>query len=202
MCGIFGQLGSKNSLHACLKGLKRLEYRGYDSAGIAGISEGNLYCFKEIGKISGLEKNLQNTFLPLENAIAHTRWATHGKVSRENAHPHFDQARDLALVHNGILENHEELREMLKAKGFSFQSETDSEVITQLIAHFYEKDLVTAVQKALELMKGFWAFALIHRGHPDKIIAAIRQNPLVIGISPKNKELSSLPILMHLKSQT
>lgn len=188
MCGIFGHIGAQNPLATCLQGLKRLEYRGYDSAGIAGVSNGNLYCFKEIGKISSLEGSLQNILLPLEAAIAHTRWATHGRVTKENAHPHFDQSGDIAIVHNGILENHEALREMLKGRGVVFKSETDTEVIAQLISHFYEGDLVQAVQKALQLMRGFWGLAIIHRNHPDRIIATARQNPLAIGISLKEKE--------------
>jgi glutamine---fructose-6-phosphate transaminase (isomerizing) len=188
MCGIFGHVGAKNALHTCLKGLKRLEYRGYDSAGIAGISGGNLYCFKEIGNVSSLEKALQNVLLPLETAIAHTRWATHGKVSRENAHPHFDQAGSIALVHNGILENHAELRDLLKGRGVSFKSETDTEVIIQLISHFYRDDLVAATQQALSLMKGFWALALIHCNYPDRILTTTRQNPLVLGLSIETKE--------------
>lgn len=188
MCGIFGHIGVKNPLHTCLNGLKRLEYRGYDSAGIAGVSGGNLYCFKEIGKISSLEESLQNILLPLESAIAHTRWATHGKVTRENAHPHFDQSGDIAIVHNGILENHEALREMLKLHGVTFKSETDTEVIAQLIAYFYKGNLVNAVQEALRLMKGFWGLALIHRNHPDQIVATAKQNPIAIGLSVKDKE--------------
>ncbi len=187
MCGIFGHIG-KNSIGSCLKGLKRLEYRGYDSAGIAGVSDGNLYCFKEIGKLSSLEKMLENKILPMETAIAHTRWATHGKVSRENTHPHFDQKGDIAIVHNGILENHNSLRDMLRSRGVSFKSDTDTEVIVQLIAHFYKGDLVEAVQHALGLMQGFWGIALIHREHPDCIIATARVNPLVVGLSVKDKE--------------
>lgn len=188
MCGIFGHIGAGSPLHTCLSGLKRLEYRGYDSAGIAGMAEGKLYCFKEIGKISSLEKSLQDIILPLESAIAHTRWATHGGVTKENAHPHFDQSGDIAIVHNGILENHDALREMLKSRGVVFQSQTDTEVIAQLIAHFYKGDLVAAVQESMRLMKGFWALVLIHRNHPDFIVATARLNSLVIGLSSKEKE--------------
>ncbi len=188
MCGIFGHIGQDIPLHALLSGLKRLEYRGYDSSGIAGISGGQFYCFKEIGKISSLEKSLQNKLIPLEAAIAHTRWATHGRVTRENAHPHFDQSGDIALVHNGILENYEALREMLKNHGATFKSDTDTEVIAQLIAHFYQGDLLQAMQQALALMKGFWGLALIHRDHPQCIVATARQNPLVVGISSKEKQ--------------
>lgn len=188
MCGIFGHVGGKNSLAKCLKGLKLLEYRGYDSAGIAGMHRGQLYCFKEKGKISELEKILEERMLPLKTAIGHTRWATHGGVSRENAHPHFDQKKEIALVHNGILENHQSLRSMLKQQGMHFVSETDTEVIVQLISFFYKNDIVEALQKALALMKGFWGIVLIHKKHPDQIFATARGNPIVIGTSPAKKE--------------
>lgn len=188
MCGIFGHVGGKNSLNECLKGLKLLEYRGYDSAGIAGMHQGQLYCFKEKGNISELEKALEERMLPLKTTIGHTRWATHGSASRENAHPHFDQKKEIALVHNGILENHIALRSMLKQKGIHFESETDTEVIVQLISYFYKNDIIEALQKALPLMKGFWGIVLIHKKHPDQIIATARGNPIVIGLSPTKKE--------------
>lgn len=188
MCGIFGHVGGKNSLNECLKGLKLLEYRGYDSAGIAGMHQGQLYCFKEKGNISELEKVLEDRMLPLKTTIGHTRWATHGSASRENAHPHFDQKKEIALVHNGILENHTALRSMLKEQGMHFESETDTEVIVQLISYFYKNDIIEAVQKALPLMKGFWGIVLIHKKHPDQIIATARGNPIVIGLSPTKKE--------------
>ena len=187
MCGIFGYIGSRDSKKICLKGLKHLEYRGYDSAGIAGISQGNLLSCKEEGRVSNLEMALPESF-DVDLAIAHTRWATHGKPSRENSHPHFDQNQTVAIVHNGIIENHRSLREMLKTKGIRFQSDTDSEVIAQLVAHFYEGNFLLAVQKALHLLQGFWGLALIHKNHPDQIIAAARENPLAIGFSNSRSE--------------
>jgi glucosamine--fructose-6-phosphate aminotransferase (isomerizing) len=188
MCGIFGYIGRRNSAKVCLDALKRLEYRGYDSSGIAGISDGKLLFHKESGKLQALEKKLEETPLPLELAIAHTRWATHGKPSQENAHPHFDENNTIALVHNGIIENHQALRKMLIEKGVKFRSETDSEVIAQLVAHFYEGELLPAVQKALALLRGFWGIALIHKDHPDKIIAAARENPISIALSSCRSE--------------
>jgi glucosamine--fructose-6-phosphate aminotransferase (isomerizing) len=188
MCGIFGYLGKRNSAKICIEGLKRLEYRGYDSAGIAGILNGNLVSCKEIGKIHALEDTVNTLSLDFDIGIAHTRWATHGKPSKENAHPHFDQHKSIAVVHNGIIENHNSLRDMLKKKGFLFESDTDSEVIAQLISHFYEGDFLLAVQKSLSLLHGFWGLAIIHKNHPDQIITAARENPLAIALHPNRTE--------------
>ena len=119
----------------------------------------------------------------LDLAIAHTRWATHGKPSKENAHPHFDETESIAVVHNGIIENHFALREMLQAKGKKFYSDTDTEVIAQLVSYFYEGEILPAIQKALALLRGFWGIALIHKDHPNQIIAAARENPIAIGFN-------------------
>jgi glucosamine--fructose-6-phosphate aminotransferase (isomerizing) len=188
MCGIFGYIGPRNPTQICLTGLKHLEYRGYDSAGLAGILEGKIIACKEVGKIHSLENALQHQPLRLDLAIAHTRWATHGKPSKENAHPHFDEAQSIAVVHNGIIENHFALREMLQSKGNKFYSDTDSEVIAQLVSHFYEGDLLAAVQKALSHLRGFWGIALIHKDHPNQIIAAARENPIAIGFNSARSE--------------
>lgn len=188
MCGIFGYIGSGNSIKICIDGLKLLEYRGYDSAGIAGIADGEMHCFKEMGTISNLEKILEKRMRPLDLAIGHTRWATHGKANQVNAHPHFDTTGTIAIVHNGVLENHNSLREMLKKKGSTFQSDTDSEVIAQLISHFYQGDFLAAVQQALSLMEGFWGIAAIHKNHPDQIITTAKENPIAIGLSRGQNE--------------
>lgn len=186
MCGIFGYIGPDDAAEICLTGLKKLEYRGYDSAGLAGILDGELLYCKEVGKI----RNLEQAWVPkkLGLAIAHTRWATHGVPSRDNAHPHFDEHLHIAVVHNGIIENHHQLREMLRSKGVVFRSETDSEVIAQLIAHYYEGDFVGAFQKAMEVLQGFWAIAAIHKNHADYIVASARENPLAIGHRPQTQE--------------
>lgn len=188
MCGIFGYLGKRNSAKICIEGLKRLEYRGYDSAGIAGILEGKLITCKEIGKLHVLEDAVTTQALDFDIAIAHTRWATHGKPSKENAHPLFDENRTVAVVHNGIIENHTALKTMLKKKGLTFQTETDTEVIAQLVAHFYEGDILVAVQKSLSLLQGFWGLAIIHKDHPDQIVAAARENPIAIALHPNRTE--------------
>ncbi len=187
MCGIFGYIGPRNPSNICLTGLKKLKYRGYDSAGIAGILEGKIFACKEVGKLDSLENALEEKPMRLDLAIAHTRWATHGRPTRENAHPHFDETESVAVVHNGIIENHFALREMLEATGKKFYSDTDTEVVAQLISHFYEGELLSAVQKALSMLRGFWGIALIHKNHPNQIIAAARENPIAIGF---NKEAS------------
>jgi len=197
MCGIFGYIGPDNSAQICLDGLKKLEYRGYDSAGLVGVANGQLRYWKEVGKIRVLEQAWVSDPAPLSLAIAHTRWATHGKPSRENAHPHFDQHNRVAVVHNGIIENHRALREMLKSSGVQFSSETDTEVIAQLIAHFYEGDITAATQKAISLMQGFWGIAVVHQDHPDKIIASSRENPLAIAFKAGEAFLSSDPNAFH-----
>lgn len=193
MCGIFGYVGKKDSLKVCLSGLKLLEYRGYDSAGIAGLSKKGLFFCKNSGKILELEKKINKSSTRLDLAISHTRWATHGKPSEVNAHPHYDHKESLAIVHNGIIENYASLREMLKGKGIPFHSETDTEVIAQLISHNYKNNLLKAVQKSLKLLKGSFAIALIHKDHPEKIIAATRESSLSIGYDKQQTLLSSDP---------
>lgn len=193
MCGIFGYIGSRNAVEIVIEGLKRLEYRGYDSAGLAGIKNDKIVSCKEVGKVSTLEKEVERQNLELPMAIAQTRWATHGKVTHLNAHPHFDSNHTLALVHNGIIENHETLRSMLKEKGVVFATETDTEVIAQLIADFYEGDILKAVQQAVSLLQGAYAIALVHQDFPDQILAVAHEAPLGIGIGINEAFLSSDP---------
>lgn len=191
MCGIFGYVGLRNGAKIAIEGLKRLEYRGYDSSGIAGIIDGKIFYGKEVGKISILEQKLADVVLSC--AIAQTRWATHGKPTRINAHPHFDSKHSLAIVHNGIIENHSALRSMLQAKGVVFVSDTDSEVIAHLVADFYEGDILKAVQQAFPLLKGSFAVALVHCDFPDQIIAIAHEMPLAIGIGKHENFLASDP---------
>lgn len=191
MCGIFGYIGKKNSVKIVLNGLKSLEYRGYDSAGIAGLKGNELLFCKQVGKVSQLEKEVEDKKLELDSAIAHTRWATHGVPSEINAHPHFDEAHALALVHNGIIENHESLRQMLSEKGVKFTSQTDTEVVAHLIAGFYKDDILKAVQEAIPLLQGSFAIAIIHRDFPDQIIAIAHESPLVIGVGKDEVFVSS-----------
>ncbi|MBA3722089.1 MAG: glutamine--fructose-6-phosphate transaminase (isomerizing) [Parachlamydiaceae bacterium] len=193
MCGIFGYIGPKNSVKTVLDGLKKLEYRGYDSAGIAGVSDGKIVYCKEVGKISMLEQQLQQKQLHLNAAIAQTRWATHGQVNQVNAHPHFDNAHSLAVVHNGIIENYEILRKQLQDKGVTFVSGTDTEVIAQLVASYYQGDILKAIQKTIPDLKGSFAFALVHKDFPDRILAVAHEAPLVIGIGEDEAFISSDP---------
>ncbi len=193
MCGIFGYVGKRKSCQDCLQGLKKLEYRGYDSAGIGGVKDGKILFCKEVGKISVLQKAVEEAHLDLDAAIGQTRWATHGVPNKINAHPHLDQAGTLAIVHNGIIENHESLRKLLKEKGIKFISDTDSEVIAHLISDFNKGDLLEAVKQAVPLLKGQFAFAVVHRDYPQQIIAVAHEAPLVIGIGAGEAFISSDP---------
>lgn len=178
MCGIFGYLGKKDPLNMCVAALEQLEYRGYDSTGIAGLSKGEIRVCKEAGKLAQLKQKLDLELLEL--AIGHTRWATHGKVNYENAHPHVDASGQIALVHNGIIENYDELRAELQREGVRFASETDTEAIVQWIAKEYRGDLVEAVHRTVLRLKGIYAIALFHKNHPDEIVAAARECPLSV----------------------
>jgi glutamine---fructose-6-phosphate transaminase (isomerizing) len=191
MCGIFGYLGRKNASHVCIQGLKALEYRGYDSAGIAGVSNGKIESLKQVGHLTELEKHLDNLNNTLQSTIAHTRWATHGKASVDNAHPHFDEEKSVAIVHNGIIENHREIKNELIQKGVTFYSDTDSEVIAKLISFYYQGDLVKAMSQALKRLKGLWAIACIHKDHPEEIVVASHDTPLAVALSDDETFISS-----------
>lgn len=186
MCGIVGYIGNKEAFPILIKGLQRLEYRGYDSAGVALINEqGELNVFKTKGKVADLEKFCEHKDVSGTIGIAHTRWATHGEPSDVNAHPHYSQSKNLALIHNGIIENYATLKEFLKGKGCEFKSETDTEVLVQLIEYMkdtHSGDLYEAVHYALSQVEGAYAIGVIERGKPDVLIAARKGSPLVIGI--------------------
>lgn len=187
MCGIVGYIGTKRQAFPILiKGLKRLEYRGYDSAGVALINaSGVLSVDKEKGKVADLERYCADKDTSGTIGIAHTRWATHGEPSARNAHPHLSESGNLAIIHNGIIENYAEIKERLQGKGVRFRSDTDTEVLVQLIEYIQERkqlDLLTAVRIALHQVIGAYAIALLDRRHPDTIIAARKQSPLVVGI--------------------
>jgi glucosamine--fructose-6-phosphate aminotransferase (isomerizing) len=181
MCGIVGYIGDKNAGGVILQGLKRLEYRGYDSCGIACIGS-KLVVRKDVGEIDEIEAKLGLSRLEGSPGIGHTRWATHGGVTKENAHPHLDCSGEIAVVHNGIISNHEELRRRLEARGHSFASSTDTEVIPHLIEEYYSGGLEEAVRRALAEVEGTYAVLVISAREPDKIIAARRESPLVVGI--------------------
>lgn len=192
MCGIFGYVGKNNAVQEVLKGLKKVEYRGYDSAGIAYEEIGKIQTVKQPGKISVLESKLDP--LPYSHtAVAHTRWATHGEASETNAHPHFDQKNQLALVHNGIIENYQNLKSVLLEKGIIFTSETDSEVIAQLLGDMEEKDILVCISSVMEKLEGAYAVVLIHADYPGELIAFCNHAPLVIGIGYDEMWVSSDP---------
>lgn len=186
MCGIVGYIGKKDAFPILIKGLRRLEYRGYDSAGVALINEnGGLNVYKTKGKVDNLVDYCEDKDVSGNVGIAHTRWATHGEPSSLNAHPHYSMSKNLAIIHNGIIENYSDLKAKLVAKGVKFVSDTDTEVLVQLIEYIREQkniDLLTAVQLALHEVIGAYAIALLDRNDPDQIIAARKQSPLVVGI--------------------
>lgn len=186
MCGIVGYIGKKDAFPILIKGLRRLEYRGYDSAGVALINDnGDLNVCKTKGKVDNLVEYCNDKNVSGSVGIAHTRWATHGEPSAVNAHPHYSESKNLAIIHNGIIENYADLKEKLKAKGVMFRSDTDTEVLVQLVEYVMERkqlDLLTAVQVALYQVIGAYAIAIIDKRHPDQIIAARKQSPLVVGI--------------------
>ncbi|MCH7878330.1 MAG: glutamine--fructose-6-phosphate transaminase (isomerizing) [candidate division Zixibacteria bacterium] len=181
MCGIVGYVGKKTALPILMTGLKRLEYRGYDSAGVALVSQFGCQVVKAVGKIAQLDKELGDHAYEQTVGIAHTRWATHGVPSVLNAHPHTDQAGEIALVHNGIIENYQSIREALERQGRKFRTETDTEALTYLIAEYYEGDLTEAVRKALSQVEGTYGIAVVSSKDPDIIVAARNGSPLIIG---------------------
>ncbi len=192
MCGIFGYTGKELPLSALLEGLNRLEYRGYDSCGIASIEKGKLFLKKRSGKIHQLRKDLEAKLnKKISLCVLHTRWATHGKPNRINAHPHLDCKKRIAVVHNGIIENFHQLKEELIAKGHKFTSETDSEAIAHLIESFNGKNLRQAVQKAVAKLKGSFSLGIISLDEPDKIIAVRKASPLIIGLAQEANFLAS-----------
>ena len=193
MCGIVGYIGDKQAYPILIQGLKRLEYRGYDSAGVALISDkdSKLNVYKQKGKVADLEAFSAQKDISGHIGIAHTRWATHGEPSQVNAHPHYSASGNLALIHNGIIENYAVLKSRLEKKGIPFKSETDTEVLIQLIEYIQltnHIDLLSAVQLALRQVIGAYAIAVLNKNNPDEIIAARKSSPLVIGIGKDNSE--------------
>lgn len=184
MCGIVAYIGDKKASHLLVNGLQRLEYRGYDSAGIAVIDRNELGVIKNQGKVSELDNLIKHNELNAKIGIAHTRWATHGVPNQVNAHPHLDNSGRIAIVHNGIIENYSSLKIKLQGDGYSFSSETDTEVLAVLIGAMYDqfKDLETAVRNALLQVEGTFGLAVISINEPDKIILARRGSPMVLGI--------------------
>jgi len=196
MCGIVGYIGKASATQVLLGGLRRLEYRGYDSAGVAVIDKGTLATGKAAGKVSALQEVIRNEWdvARIDRAaigIAHTRWATHGPPTQTNAHPHADQNGRIALVHNGIIENYRALRQRLEAKGHQFLSDTDTEVLAHLIGETYQNDLMQAVCDALHQVEGTFGIAVISPAEPDIIVTARRGSPIVIGVGDGESIIAS-----------
>ena len=190
MCGVVGYIGKNNGIPIIIECLKNLEYRGYDSAGIAVINEKELKIIKKQGKVADLENEISKedkSFI----GIGHTRWATHGVPSEENAHPHQDCTGKIAIIHNGIIENYLSLKDMLVSEGHKFKSDTDSEVIAHLIEKYYSGNIYAAVKKAIELMDGSYAIAVLHSDHSNQIIVAKNRSPLVLGLGKNENFIAS-----------
>ncbi|MFM8900784.1 MAG: glutamine--fructose-6-phosphate aminotransferase, partial [Burkholderiales bacterium] len=190
MCGIVGSVSTRNIVPILVEGLKRLEYRGYDSCGVAVHQGGELKRARSTARVAELQTHVDEDGISSGTGIAHTRWATHGVPAVHNAHPHFSHGPNagasssgrVALVHNGIIENHDELRASLIAKGYAFTSQTDTEVIAHLVDHLYEGDLLDAVQRTVRQLKGAYAIAVFCRDEPHRVIGAREGSPLVLGI--------------------
>lgn len=208
MCGIVGYIGYQEAYPLLIAGLKRLEYRGYDSAGIALLSSsGALNVYKEKGKVANLEERSASADLSGALGIAHTRWATHGEPCERNAHPHYSATEELAMVHNGIIENYREIKNDLIEKGYTFVSDTDTEVLVQLIEYTkktFQLPLFEAIQKALQNVIGAYAIALIDKTVPERLIAARKSSPLVVGVGEDNAEYfiasDASPIVEHTRN--
>ena len=195
MCGIVGYVGKRDAFQVLIKGLHRLEYRGYDSAGVALINKsGDLNVYKTKGKVADLEASIVGKDISGTIGIAHTRWATHGEPNQQNAHPHYSETENLAIIHNGIIENYAVLKQGLMEHGYTFRSQTDTEVLVQLIEFTQlqsQTDLETAVQLALNQVVGAYAIAVLDKRNPDLIIAARKSSPLVVGIGDDEFFLAS-----------
>ncbi len=196
MCGIIGYIGSRPAVNVLVQGLKKMEYRGYDSAGLCLVENNKLINIKRKGEVRELENILINKKIICNTStigIAHTRWATHGVPNEINSHPHLDTEENIAIVHNGIVENHASLKKMLEKEGVKFKSETDSEIIAHLIRKFYKQDLLIAVKKAIKLLQGSYGLAVIDR-KGEKIVATRFSSPLVIGLGDKEMLVASDPL--------
>lgn len=200
MCGIIGYVGMKNeAMEVILEGLEKLEYRGYDSAGVALMENGKIFIEKKSGKLANLKKALEGKKDISTLGIGHTRWATHGNPTDENSHPHFSQDRKVAIVHNGIIENYIDLRNSLEQEGVSFASQTDSEVVAHLFSKYYNGDMIETLKKVKSVLRGSYALGIIDVEEPDRIVCTRKESPLIIGLG-KNKNFiaSDVPaILKH-----
>ena len=198
MCGIVGYLGPKKAVPILIKGLSKLEYRGYDSAGIAVVEDGKLKVEKCKGRLINLSEKVKNDELSGTAGIGHTRWATHGEPSDVNSHPHTNKDGSIAIVHNGIIENYVVLRQWLISEGYTFVSDTDTEVIPHMVDYYYEGNLEDAVIKATQRMQGSYAIGVISQNEPDKIVAVRKDSPLIIGVGENEAFIASdIPAVLN-----
>ncbi len=200
MCGIVGYIGDKRVVPILIEGLKRLEYRGYDSAGLAVLDQGRMVIHRSVGKIKELENAVWGTHLGGTIGLGHTRWATHGRPTEENAHPHTDCTGELVVVHNGIIENYLALKEKLQAEGHFFRSETDTEVIAHLIEKYLrqEQDIEVATRRALNDVTGAYAIGVLWKGDPNRLVGAKCASPLVVGLGQGDFFFASdIPAILH-----
>ena len=197
MCGIVGYIGEQEAVPILIDGLKKLEYRGYDSAGVAVYSNGDLFICKTKGRLLNLEEKMEAMTINATVGIGHTRWATHGEPSDINSHPHTNKSGDIAVVHNGIIENYLRLKEWLQDKGYEFISDTDTEVVAHLINYFYRGSLLDAVINTLRRIEGSYALGVISKGNPDELIAVRKDSPLVVGLGQgENFIASDIPAIL------
>ncbi|HEU4647165.1 MAG TPA: glutamine--fructose-6-phosphate aminotransferase, partial [Burkholderiales bacterium] len=190
MCGIVGAVARRDILPVLIEGLRRLEYRGYDSCGVAVLGAGDLERVRSVARVEDLAAQVRKQRLAAETGIAHTRWATHGAPATHNAHPMISRG-EIALVHNGIIENYEELRSELKAKGYEFDSQTDTEVVTHLVHSLYDGDLFQAVQRAVKRLTGAYAIAVVAKSQPHRVVGARAGSPLVVGVGKNEMFVAS-----------
>src|SRR3954471_24137901 len=201
MCGIVGYVGARPCLDLLVAGLEKLEYRGYDSAGISVIDDGRIDSVRAVGNLANLRATVAEqaesgggvavATSDATTGVAHTRWATHGRVTEENAHPHGDCSDKIHIVLNGIVENHAELRRELLAEGHEFTSETDAEIVAHLIERHYDGDLTTAVRGAFGDLRGHYAFVAMHNDHEDTLVAARKECPLIVGLGEEENFIAS-----------
>lgn len=188
MCGIAGYIGKQQAAPIILDGLSKLEYRGYDSAGIAVFDGQKIHMEKAVGRLRVLDEKINHgTLLPGFCGIGHTRWATHGCPSDTNAHPHMNEEHTIAVVHNGIIENYEKLKQRLEKKGYRFVSETDTEVLAHMLTEYYRGDPVEAIEKVMHRVEGSYALGIMFLDHPHHIYAARKDSPLIVGINDTGK---------------
>jgi len=192
MCGIVGYVGPKTVVPILVQGLKRLEYRGYDSSGIATMNgSGQIFVHKRAGRIKEMERSLPEDMPSSSVGIAHTRWATHGPPNDVNSHPHQSHDESVVVVHNGIIENSTALKKMLASEGVEFRSDTDTEVIPNLVARFYQDNLEEAVKKALHLIRGSYGIVVMHKDEPGRLVVARNGSPIVLGVGDKEMYVAS-----------